>query len=80
MGYRRLSSAFFIYPFVSAVVSRLIVGRVVYGSPRGGGVCCGYCLNMWQVFGVFDLVFVVGVAAGLALALVGAGAPQWMGL
>jgi hypothetical protein len=29
---------------------------------------------------VFDLVFVAGVAAGLALALVGAGAPQWMGL
>jgi flagellar protein FlaJ len=29
---------------------------------------------MWQVFGVFDLVFVVGVAAGLALALVGVGA------
>jgi flagellar protein FlaJ len=31
-------------------------------------------INMWQVFGVFDLVFVVGVAAGLALALVGVGA------
>ena len=29
---------------------------------------------------MFDLVFVVGVAAGLALALVGARAPQWMGL
>ena len=35
---------------------------------------------MWQFFGVFDLVFVVGAAAGFALALVGAGAPQWMGL
>ena len=31
-------------------------------------------IDMWLGFGVFDLVFVVGVAAGLALVFVGAGA------
>jgi hypothetical protein len=32
------------------VVSGAVYVVKLVTAPRGGGVCCGYCLNMWHFF------------------------------